>query len=138
LGPLPQLFADRFGWEDMAAAVAKVYNNLPPDVRARTAIFGQNYGQAGAVDLFGPKYGLPPALSGHQNYFLWGPHGYTGESVIVMGDRRSRLEEKFASVELAGHVAHPYAMPYEHIDIYYCRGMKWPLEQVWPKLKNWD
>jgi hypothetical protein len=138
LGPLPQLFADQFGWEDMAAAVAKVYNNLPPDVRARTAIFGQNYGQAGAIDLFGPKYGLPPALSGHQSYFLWGPHGYTGESMIVMGDRRSRLEEKFASVELAGHVAHPYAMPYEHIDIYYCRGMKWPLEQVWPKLKNWD
>ena len=138
LGPLPQLFADQFGWEDMAVAVAKVYNNLPPDVRARTAIFGQNYGQAGAIDLFGPKYGLPPALSGHQNYFLWGPHGYTGESVIVMGDRRSRLESEFASVELAGRVAHPYAMPYEHIDIYYCRGMKWPLAEVWPKLKNWD
>jgi len=138
LGPLPQLFADQFGWEDMAAAVAKAYNNLPPDVRARTAIFGQNYGQAGAIDLFGPKYGLPPAISGHQNYFLWGPRGYTGESMIVMGDRRERLASKFASVEYAGHVEHPYSMPYEHIDIYYCRGMKWPLAEIWPKLKNWD
>jgi hypothetical protein len=138
LGPLPQLFADQFGWEDMAQAVAKVYNGLPPDVRTRTAIFGQNYGQAGAIDQYGPKYGLPSAISGHQNYFLWGPRGYTGESVIVMGDRRKRLEDKFASVEYAGHVAHPYAMPYEHIDIYYCRGMKWPLAELWPRLKAWD
>ena len=92
LGPLPQLFADQFGWEDMAAAVARVYNSLPADIRPRTAIFGQNYGQAGAIDLFGPKYGLPPAISGHQNYFLWGPRGYTGESMIVMAGRQEDLE----------------------------------------------
>ena len=64
--------------------VARVYNALPPDLRRQTAIFGQNYGQAGAIDLFGPKYGLPPAISGHQSYFLWGPRDYTGASVIVM------------------------------------------------------
>ena len=137
LGPLPQLFADQFGWEDMAVAVAKIYNGLPPDVRARTAIFGQNYGQAGAIDLFGPKYGLPPAISGHQNYFYWGPRGYTGESMIVMGDRRERLEQLFASVRFGAYVAHPYAMPYEHIGIYYCQGLKHPLAEIWPKLKNW-
>jgi hypothetical protein len=137
LGPLPQLFADQFGWEDMAIAVARVYNNLPPDIRARTAIFGQNYGQAGAIDLFGSRYGLPPAISGHQNYFFWGPRGYTGESMIVLGDRRPRLEEIFTSLEYAGHVAHPYSMPYQHIDIYYCRGMKMPLSELWPKLKQW-
>ena len=73
-----------------------VYNSLPPDVRAKTAIFGQNYGQAGAIDLFGPKYGLPPAISGHQSYFLWGPRGYTGESVIVMAGRQEDLETRFA------------------------------------------
>src|SRR5215469_739970 len=137
LGPLPELFADQFGWEEMAATVAGAYNSLPADVRTRTAIFGQNYGQAGAIDLFGPKYGLPPAISGHQNYYYWGPRGYTGESMIVMGDRSSRLEQLFTSVELAGHAAHPYAMPYEHIDIYYCRGMKSPLAELWPKIKNW-
>jgi hypothetical protein len=54
-------------------------------VRARTAIFAENYGEAGAIDLSGPRYGLPPAISGHQNYFLWGPRGYTGESLIVIG-----------------------------------------------------
>ena len=78
LGPLPQLFADQFGWEEMTAAVARVYNSLPADIRPRTAIFGQNYGQAGAIDLFGPKYGLPPAISGHQNYFLLGAAGRNG------------------------------------------------------------
>jgi len=138
LGPLPQIFADQFGWQEMAATVARVYNNLPPDVRAKTAIFGQNYGQAGAIDLFGPRYGLPPAISGHQSYFLWGPRGYTGESMIVMGDREKPLEELFTSVEKVGHVDHPYSMPYEHIDVFYCRGLKWPLGDIWPKIKNWD
>jgi hypothetical protein len=137
LGPLPQLFADQFGWEDLAAVVARAYNALPPDVRGRTAIYGQSYGHLGAIDLFGPRYGLPPAIGGHQNYFFWGPRGYTGESMIVMGEREDRLRTKFASVEKVGHVEHPYAMPYNHIDIFYCRGLKWPLAEVWPQVKNW-
>ena len=138
LGPLPQLYADQFGWEEMVAAVAQVYNSLPADVPSRTAIFAQNYGQAGAVDLFGPKYGLPEAISGHQTYFLWGPRDYTGESVIVMAGRQADLERNFATVERVAHVGHPYAMPYEHFGIFYCRGLKWPLKDVWPKVKNWD
>jgi hypothetical protein len=138
LGPLPQLFADQFGWEEMTATVAGAFQALPPDVRAKTAIFGQNYGQAGAIDRFGPRYGLPKAISGHQNYFLWGPRGYTGESMIVMGDRQSNLAEKFASVEKVGRVEHPYAMPYEHIDVFYCRGLKQPLAEIWPKVKSWN
>jgi hypothetical protein len=137
LGPLPQLFADQFGWEEMVATVARVYNSLPPDVRAKTAIFGQNYGQAGAIDLFGPKYGLPPAISGHQNYFLWGPRDYTGESVIVMDGGQHEMEQQFASVEKVASVYHPYSMPYEHFDIYYCRGLKQPLKEIWPEVKNW-
>jgi hypothetical protein len=138
LGPLPQLFADQFGWEEMTAAVARVYNSLPPEVRAKTAIFGQNYGQAGAIDLFGPKYGLPPAISGHMNYFYWGPRDYTGESMIVMAGRQDDLERRFASVEKVASVYHPYSMPYEHFDIFYCRGLRWPLKEIWPQVKNWD
>jgi hypothetical protein len=138
LGPLPQLYADQFGWEEMTAAVARVFNGLPPEVRAKTAIFGQNYGQAGAIDLFGPKYGLPPAISGHMNYFYWGPRDYTGESVIVMQGRQQDLERRFASVERVASVSHPYSMPYEHFDIFYCRGLKQPLKEIWPQVKNWD
>jgi hypothetical protein len=138
LGPLPQIYADQFGWEEMTAVVARISNSLPPEARAKTAVFGQNYGQAGAVDLFGPKYGLPKAISPHQNYFYWGPRDYTGESMIVMGDRQERLQQLFAFVQKAGRVDHPYSMPYEHFDIFYCRGLKWPLREIWPKLKNWN
>jgi 4-amino-4-deoxy-L-arabinose transferase-like glycosyltransferase len=140
LGPLPQLFADQFGWEEMAAAVAGAYNSLAPDVRAKTAIFGQNYGQAGAIDLFGPKYGIPQgsAISGHQSYYLWGPHGYTGESMIVMDDRPERLAEIFTKFRKVARVSHPYSMPYQHFDVYYCEGMKQPLSKLWSQVKNWD
>jgi hypothetical protein len=138
LGPLPQLFADQFGWPEMAATVANVYNSLPADLRARTAIFGQNYGQAGAIDFFGPAYGLPPAISGHQGYFLWGPRNYTGESVIVLDGDESELKRVFASVRKVAHVSHPYSMPYEHFDVYYCQGLKKSLRQLWPSVKHWD
>jgi len=131
LGPLPQLFADEFGWEEMAATVARVYNSLPPEVRGRTAIFAQSYGQAGAIDLFGPKYGLPRAISGHQSYFLWGPRDYTGESMIVMDDRQERTEQ-------LTRAEHPYSMPYNHFDVYYCRGMKGNLKDLWPQVKRWN
>jgi hypothetical protein len=138
LGPLPQLYADQFGWEEMTATVARVYNSLPPEVRAQTAIFTGNYGQAGAIDLFGPKYGLPPAISGHQTYFLWGPREYTGASMIVMQGQQHDLERHFASVQKVASVYHPYSMPYEHFDIFYCRGLKQPLKEVWPQVKRWD
>jgi hypothetical protein len=138
LGPLPQTFADQFGWPEMVATVAGVYNGLPPDVRRTTAIFAQNYGQAGAVDLFGGRYGLPKAISGHQSYFLWGPRDYTGESVIVMDGRQPLLETQFEHVEKVAHVYHPYSMPAEHFDVFYCRGLKQPLQELWPKLKKWN
>jgi hypothetical protein len=138
LGPLPQIYADQFGWEEMVATVAHVYNNLSPDIRGKTAIFAQNYGQAGAIDLFGPKFGLPKAISGHQNYFLWGPRDFTGESVIVLQGRQDRLEDRFASVTRVANVYHPYSMPSEHFDVFYCRGLKRPLKEMWPELKSWD
>ncbi len=138
LGPLPQIFADQFGWDEMTATVAGVYNNLPEDVRSHTAIFAQSYGQAGAIDLFGPKYGLPPAISGHQSYFLWGPRDYTGASMIVLGGNRREAEQLFASVERVAHIDHPYSMPYNHVNVYYCRGLKRPLTVLWPKMKTWD
>jgi hypothetical protein len=140
LGPLPQIFAQQFGWPEMVTTVAGVYNSLPVDVRRNTAIFAPDYGEAGAIDLFGPRYRLPPALSGHQSYFLWGPRGYSGDSMIVMNGfgRLEQLEQVFASVERVARVAHPYSMPYNHFDVYYCRGIKRPLRELWPELKKWE
>jgi hypothetical protein len=138
MGPLPQLYADMFGWEELTAAVARAYQRLTPAERAKVGIFGQNYGEAGAIDYFGPRYGLPHAISGHQNYFYWGPGNCDGSVMIVMSDRRDRLEELFTSVEPAGVADHPYAMPYErHNAIYICRGLKVPMGELWPKIKKW-
>jgi hypothetical protein len=137
LGPLPQLMADRFGWKEMAEEVARIYRSLPPADRARAAIFAQNYGQAGAIDLFGPALGLPPAISGHLTYYLWGPRGYTGDVMIVLDDDRQTLERLFGSVELAGHVFHPYSMPYQHFDVFVCRSPRQPLAALWPRIKRY-
>ena len=79
-----QIYADMFGWDNLAREVAQAYNNLPPDVRSRTAILAGGYGAAGAIDFYGPRYGLPRAISGHQSYWLWGSHGYSGESVLLL------------------------------------------------------
>jgi hypothetical protein len=122
----------------MVEEVARVYNGLPPEERARAAIYASNYGEAGAIDLFGPRYGLPPAISPHQTYFLWGPRDYTGEVMIVLQSSRERLEKRFASVEAVGEVGHPYAMGEEHYTIFLCRGLNTPLAELWPKLKHWN
>jgi hypothetical protein len=137
---LPQLFADRFGWPEMVATVAQVYHDLPQAERARTAIFANDYGEAGAIDFYGPALGLPKAISGHLTYWYWGPRQYTGETVIVLGEhRRERLERYFTSVEAVASVGHPYAMASQHFQVYLCRGPKGrTLQQIWPELKNWN
>jgi hypothetical protein len=136
---LPQLFADRFGWPEMAQAVARAYHAIPAPERERTAVFGQDYGQAGAIDFYGPKLGLPKALSGHLSYWYWGPRGYSGATMLVMGDRREVLEEKFERVEKVGSVSHPYAMASQQWDLFLCRDPKgWTnLAEIWPQLRNW-
>ena len=136
---LPQHFADEFGWEEMAAATARVYHSLTPEEQARTAIFANNYGEAGAIDFFGPKYGLPKVISGHQNYFLWGPRNYTGEIVIVLGSADPENDRKFfESVKIGAELNNPYAIQSENRDILLCRGLRGNLQQLWPMVKNWD
>jgi hypothetical protein len=124
---------------EMAEAVAKVFNGLPVDERAKTAIFGSDYGQADAIDYYGPRLGLPKAISGHLNYWYWGPREYRGEEMIVLGSTRERLERSFNQVEAKGEVGHQYAMAQAHFTIYLCREPKRDnLAQAWPAVKNWD
>jgi hypothetical protein len=139
LEKLPQQYADMFGWPQMAAAVAKAYDSIPADQRRGCGIFAQNYGEAGAVDYFGKQYGLPPVLSGHQSYWFWGPRGYSGECLVVVGDNRKRLEELFNNVVLAGETNHPYAIPYEnHLAIWIVHRPRFgTLQDLWPSLKKW-
>jgi hypothetical protein len=139
---LPQWYADQFGWEEIVDETALVWNHLTPEERKdkdnACGIFAQDYGQAGAIDFLGRHYGLPPALSGDRTYFLWGPRGYSGNCLIVLGDRREQLEELFDHVEYVGTSAdNPYALETE-IGVFICRGPKFgTLAQLWPQLKHW-
>jgi Dolichyl-phosphate-mannose-protein mannosyltransferase len=134
---LPQYYADELPWQEQVAAVARVYRSLSPEEQAKAAIFCDNYGQAAAIDFFGRRYGLPKAISGHQSYFLWGPRGYTGEIVILVGQSEADAREEFASVEVAAKLDIPYAYSYETRPILLCRGLKWDLQALWPRVKYW-
>src|SRR5258707_11661567 len=134
---LPQNYADQFGWEEIVATVNQAWLRLTPAERTDCAIFAQDYGQAGAIDFFGPRYGLPPALSGHQTYFLWGPRGYSGNCLIVLDDEKEELDRLFEHVELVGESDNPYALE-RHIPVFICKGTKFgSLEKLWPQLKKW-
>ena len=135
---LPQWYADQFGWEEIVDETAKAYNQLSTAERPGCGIFAQDYGQAGAINFLGRRYGLPTALSGHQTYFLWGPRGYSGNCLVVLDDNRERLEESFEHVEYVGISAdNPYALE-RQIPVYVCRGARFgTLGKVWPQLKKW-
>lgn len=136
---LPQVFADMFGWEEMVQRVARVYHALPPGQRAKAAIFASNYGEAAAIDFFGPRYGLPPAISNHNNYWLWGPRGATGEVMIMVGGNRDDRHEDFRSVRLADRTTCEHCMPYENgAPIFVCLGLNQPLERRWAEIRHFE
>jgi hypothetical protein len=137
-GPLPQWYADEFGWQEMVEKVAQVYNSLPPEERARTAIFSNGWGEAAAVDFYGPRYGLPQAISKHNSYWMWGPGKYDGSTMIILRSDGSGDREHFQSVEDMGAVQHPYSRRDEWFHIYLCRGLKVNLHDAWPNLKHFD
>ncbi|MGH8162712.1 MAG: glycosyltransferase family 39 protein [Rhodanobacteraceae bacterium] len=136
---LPQLFADQFGWKEMVRSVAQAYHRLTPNEHRMAGIFCQDYGQAGAIDFFGPQYGLPPAISGHQNYYLWGPRGDSGRLLLVLDAPGGDEPKQFRTVEDLGPIeTSPWAMPWERRQhIYLCRDLKIPLRDAWPQVKNW-
>ncbi len=136
-GKLMQQYADMFGWENQAATVAKVYHSLSPNEKARAFIFCDNYGQAGAIDFFSKRYGLPHAASGHNNYWFWGPGNWDADIVITIGVSREELVPYFEDVEEAAIVVSEYARPFEtNIPIFIGRKPKIPLRELWPKSKH--
>jgi hypothetical protein len=135
-GKLPQFFADMFGWPNQVKFVASVYKGLSPEDRAHCAILAANYGEAGAIDYFGPSYGLPRAISPHNNYYLWGPGSSSPDIVIAVGMDKGKLELLFADVQRATTILDPYAVPDENnLPLYICRHPRVSLSDVWPSLK---
>jgi hypothetical protein len=136
---MPQLFADRLGWPEMVATVARAYYSLPPEERAKTAIFGNDFGQSGAIDYYGPRYGLPKSIGAHLTNWYWGPRNYTGESLLVMGDNQQKLESMFEIVKPMGQIGSPYAMEQEHFTLFLAQKPRgWTLQSAWGQLKKFE
>ena len=139
LNKLPQFYADMFGWEKMAASVAGAYNTLTPEEKKKCAIIGNNYGEAGAIDFFGRKYNLPKAISGHNNYWLWGCRDATGDVVIRLGGSQEAMLESYKEVEQAGVFSDEYCMPYENNKpIYVCKSRRTPLKDDWSAFRHYE
>ena len=132
---LPQDYADMVGWEEQAGAVARVYRSLSATDRARTVLVAGNYGEAGALDFFGPRYGLPAVVSPTGSYWFFGPGTKPGEVVVTIGAGREDLVPLFDSVEAAGRVTSPWSVAEERdLTIYVARGPHRTLQEVWPSL----
>jgi 4-amino-4-deoxy-L-arabinose transferase-like glycosyltransferase len=136
--PLTQSLSDEFGWRDLEKKVAGVVHGLSPEDQARVAILASNYGEAAAIDVYGREDGLPPALSGHNQYWLWGPRGHDGSLIIHVGGDPERWRRACSSIEDQGRFGNPYTMPYENDRaIFICRGLRQPLDRIWSRLKRY-
>lgn len=138
LGELPQHYADMHGWREIVEEVARVYRTLRPEEQTRTTIYAQNYGDAGAVDVLGRVHGLPAAVSGHNNYFLWGfPEG--ADTVIIVGGEEEDNRAVCVDLRRAGEIHCGYCMPFEDRQtVYVCRGLKMPARELWPRVKHFE
>jgi len=139
VGDLPQVYADQFGWEEFVAHVARIYGTLSADEQKQCVIFVRNYGEAGAIDFFGRRYGLPPALCAHNSYWMWGPGERTGNIAIIVGHDRALddnlrdLRRRYQSVEPVGATSCAHCMPYENGRLLFlCRGMNTSFQALWP------
>jgi Dolichyl-phosphate-mannose-protein mannosyltransferase len=129
-------FREEIGWPDLAAEVARIRDTLPPEDRSKLGIIGTNYGEAGAIDLYGPAYGLPKPISGVNSFWARGYGNPPPQVLIVLGLSKKYMNEEFGSCQLAGHITNPYGVKNEetedHPDIYVCR----QLRQSWPDFWN--
>lgn len=131
---------EEIGWPDLVQAVARVRDSLPAEERARFAILAGNYGEAGAIDLYGPAYGLPKAICGVNSYWLRGYGDPPPETLIVIGFSRAFAQRNFEFCDLAGHTTNRYGVKNEetlnHPDIFVCRRLRRPWPEFWKQLRN--
>jgi hypothetical protein len=137
LSELPQFYADMFGWEGLARDVSAVYLALPESERSSTVVLTQNYGEAGALEYFAPKYPLPPVISTHNSYWVWGYSKEGFKNVIVVGGEEKDHKESCADVRAAAVHTCRYCMPYENnLPIYVCRGLRITPAEIWKQDKE--
>jgi 4-amino-4-deoxy-L-arabinose transferase-like glycosyltransferase len=127
------------GWPAFVADLADVAHRVPADLRSTTVVLAANYGEAGAAERFGPALGLPPAYSGHNGFWLWGPPPDSVDSVIAVGFRRTDLETLFREIRAQGHIDNGLGVrnAEQGAEIWFCRGVRRPWPELWHRLKNY-
>lgn len=137
-GEFPQYLGDRFGWDSMTATVASVYYSLPPSEKVDACIFASNYGEASALIFLGKNYSLPPVISSHNNYYIWGPKD-CGPTLITVGVDLSVLKRFYGNVTQLGTVTCDYCMSSEdNLPVYVATEPAGPLQSIWPDIKDFS
>ena len=124
---------EELGWPELVQEVARIRDSLSPQQRDRLAILGTNYGEAGAINLYGPQYGLPQAISGVNSLWVRGDGNPEPQNVIILGLSEKYMNEHFTSCRIVGHTPNPYNVVNEetgdHPDIWLCG----PPREGWPE-----
>ena len=136
---LPQYFGDRFGWDALTTEVTRAYDSLPAAERAQACVFTVNYGEASALTLLAAPGSLPPVISGHNTYWLWGPGACSGAVMITVGVSQSDLAQSYTSITPAGALQCVYCQPEENgAPIFICAHPKFTTPDLWPRVRHYN
>jgi hypothetical protein len=134
---LPQDYADMLGWQEQVAAVARVFHDLSPGDQQRAVLLASNYGEAGAIDFYGPRHDIPHAITPTGTYWFFGPGDKPGEVTITVGITRQELEPYFGTLDSAAHFTHPYMVAEERdVTIFIARNPRQTLQAIWPSFEG--
>ena len=127
------------GWPAFVRTVAGVVDTLPAAERAGVVLLAGNYGEAGALDRFGPALGLPAAYSGHNAFHEWGPPTSDGATVVAVGLPEEQLRRLFGSVEPAATIDNGVDLDNEEQGrtVWICRGQTAPWSELWPTVRRY-
>jgi 4-amino-4-deoxy-L-arabinose transferase-like glycosyltransferase len=134
---LPQDYADMLGWEEFVESVAGVYHGLLPEDREHAVIFASNYGEAGAIDFYGPRHGLPKAVAIVGTYWFFGPGDKPGDVTIVVGLSRDEIGDHFSTLDSAAYWTHPYMVAEQrNLTFFVGREPEETLQEMWPRFEG--
>jgi hypothetical protein len=131
--PLPGNWADMHGWPELARTVKRVYDGLPPKQRSRAVVLTSNYGEASAIAYYTPHV---PVISGHNQFWLWGLHGHSGDVLVQVGGTCFASQHLYENRRVVAHTQSRWAIGFEqHVPIAICSGPRGSLAMAWPKAR---
>jgi hypothetical protein len=134
---LPQDYGDMLGWERLARRAAAVYDSLPPEKRSRTVVWGASYGEAGALAFYGPRFGLPPAISDEGSFWFFGPGGMPGDVVLTVGSECEDFRGYYRRVTSVGTFDDPWMVGEQrNTPICVAEDPTRSLQTIWPVIRS--